>query len=110
MLSVCTCICTCEFGFVVFYKLGYVLLDFEAFRVDPAASILSLKGNALIGVLGGLVHTAQRYFKQKKAQLPSPKTIETKIYGGITGCGISNLPDCQDESSFNSNINTQSVN
>ena len=67
-------------GFIVFYKLGYVLLDFEAFRIDPAASILSLKGNALTGVLGGLLHTAQRYFKQKKAQLPSPKTIETKIF------------------------------
>jgi len=65
------------FGFVLFYKLVYILFNFSAFTGDTQGFILSLEGNFPGGVAGAALLAWMRYRELKKAQLPKPEmTIE----------------------------------
>lgn len=68
------------FGFLVGWKGAYIAQNFAEFQLDPAALLLSSKGNILFGILATLAFAAFRYWEQKKEQLPKPKTIIETLY------------------------------
>lgn len=60
------------FGFIIGFKLPYILLHFDEFRPDPAAILLSGRGTLLWGVLGAALFGFLRYWDHRKRQLPKP--------------------------------------
>src|SRR5688572_3621959 len=64
------------FGFIIGFKLPYILQHFEEFRPDPAAILLSTKGTLLWGIAGAALFGFLRYWDHRKRQLPKPVTKE----------------------------------
>ena len=60
-------------GFVLGFKFFYIFSHFPEFQEDPAAVVLSLKGNWLGGIVVGALFAVIKYFEKKKEQLPEPK-------------------------------------
>jgi len=67
-------------GFFLGFKFLYISQNFPEFKLDPAAIVLSLKGNWIGGLLGGLLFGGLKYWEQKKAQLPKPKKTVVDVY------------------------------
>lgn len=67
------------FGFIIGFKLPYILQHFDEFRPDPAAILLSGKGTLLWGLLGAALFGFLRYWDHKKRQLPKPVIKEELI-------------------------------
>jgi len=71
------------FGFIVFYKLIYVILNFSVFIEDTQHYLLSADGNIIGGILGGAAFAFFKYYEKeaerKKYQLDEPKKF-TEIY------------------------------
>ena len=67
-------------GFIVGFKGGLVLSDFEVFRLDPAAAILSTKGNFLLGILSLIVFAGFKYWEINKNALPKPIIEKKSIF------------------------------
>ncbi|HUR31992.1 MAG TPA: prolipoprotein diacylglyceryl transferase family protein [Saprospiraceae bacterium] len=67
------------FGFILGFKLPYVMQHFEEFRPDPASVILSTKGYLIWGILSGLFFGFLRYWDHRKKQLPKPIITEVKV-------------------------------
>jgi len=82
-------------GFVIGYKLFYIFYNFEVFRLNPAGSIFSTKGNFLGGVLIGLVYFAYTYWdlknnnnstdKSKTVIHPYERTGDITILAAVSG-------------------------
>lgn len=68
------------FGFVLFYKLVFIALNFSAFEGDTQGFILSLEGNFLGGILGAAILGWMRYSEVKKAQLDKPVMVTEKTH------------------------------
>jgi len=67
------------FGFIIGFKLPYILQHFEDFKPDPASILLSAKGTLLWGLLGAAVFGFLKYWDHKKRQLPKPQVKEVTI-------------------------------
>lgn len=67
-------------GFILFYKLVYIVLNFSAFEANTPALILSLHGNLFGGIIGGVVMGWIRYREKKKEQLDKPKWINQVMH------------------------------
>lgn len=65
-------------GFVLIYKLSYILLHFSEFTQDTQSFILSTKGNFAAGLAGAVLFAYMNYREKKKQQLPKPE-LETVI-------------------------------
>ena len=66
------------FGFIIGFKLVYILQNFGAFQEDAAAVLLSLKGTAWSGILLGLVFAGYKYWEKNRRKLPKPvERLET---------------------------------
>ena len=63
-------------GFIIGYKLLFIVLDFSSFQADAAGVLLSGKGNFLGGLLGALVYGGFQYYEKKKKALPKPKEVK----------------------------------
>lgn len=68
------------FGFAFGYKLGYVFIHFAAFKANPAAVLISLKGNWYWGIALGLFWAFLNYVDRKRQVLPEPKEEIREIY------------------------------
>ena len=68
------------FGFILFYKLVYVALNFSAFSGDTQGFILSLQGNFPGGIAGAALLGWMRYREMKKAQLEKPEWVTEKLH------------------------------
>ena len=68
------------FGFIVGFKLLYVIFNYQEFVGDTQGVLLSLKGNLLSGIVLGIAMAYMRYREKEKSRLPEPKTIDEIIF------------------------------
>ena len=67
-------------GFIIGYKLIYVLFNYSEFVNDTQGFILSLKGNFIGGIILACISAYLRYREKEKQILPDPEWIEEKVY------------------------------
>jgi len=67
-------------GFVLGFKLLYIILNYGLFTADPQGTIISSKGNFIGGILTGIALAVWKYYDKKKQQLPEPKTEEVLVW------------------------------
>ena len=63
-------------GFVIGYKILYIILDFAAFKNDAAGVILSSKGNLIGGIIGLIAFAFWKWYESNQAKLDVPKQSE----------------------------------
>lgn len=68
------------FGFILGSKIFYAIFNKEEFFSDPQASLLSLKGNLLGGIIWALGAIIWKYFESKKQELKEPKEVDIKVF------------------------------
>lgn len=61
------------FGFIVGFKGFYIYQHFAEFQQDPAAVLLSSKGNLLGGILLAIIFAGILYWDKKGKHCPSQK-------------------------------------
>lgn len=66
--TVITLIINFVIGFIIGFKLFFMFSNFDAFKADPAAILLSGKGNIIGGIIIGLVYFAYTYWDLKKTK------------------------------------------
>ena len=64
-------------GFVLGFKILYIIQHFADFKIDPAEVILSTKGNWVGGVIGAILLAGLKYWEKKRMERTPPveKTI-----------------------------------
>jgi len=67
------------FGFVLGFKVPYIVQHFDAFKPDPAKMIFSGEGMMLYGILGAALFGGLKYWDKKKRQLARPIIKDTLI-------------------------------
>jgi prolipoprotein diacylglyceryl transferase len=67
------------FGFIIGFKLPYILQHFEEFKPDPASILLSGKGTWLWGILAAAFFGFLKYWDSRKRQLPKPQIREIMV-------------------------------
>lgn len=67
------------FGFIIGFKLPYILQHFDEFRPDPASILLSAKGTFLWGLAGAALLGFLRYWDHRKKQLDKPVIKEVMV-------------------------------
>ncbi len=67
------------FGFIIGFKLPYILQHFDQFKPDPASILLSAKGTFLWGILAAGFFGFLRYWDSRKKQLPKPLIKEVTV-------------------------------
>ncbi|HKR03193.1 MAG TPA: prolipoprotein diacylglyceryl transferase family protein [Bacteroidia bacterium] len=68
------------FGFIIGYKLLYVILNYSEFVNDTQGFILSAKGNFIGGIALAIGSVYLRYSEKKKQKLAVPEWVEEKVY------------------------------
>ncbi len=68
------------FGFIIFFKLVYIVLNFSSFTQDTQGFILSTQGNFIGGIAGAILLAYMRYREKKKEQLPKPEWITQTLH------------------------------
>ncbi len=63
-------------GFLLAYKLSYIVLNFTEFRLDAAGVLLSTSGYLWIGILGALIFAGWRYYELKKSKLAEKRVVD----------------------------------
>ncbi len=63
-------------GFIIFFKLGEALFNYDALVADPQHFIFSTQGNPLFGLIGAVLFGYQRYREKEKDRLDEPKMVE----------------------------------
>ncbi|MEM8906681.1 MAG: prolipoprotein diacylglyceryl transferase family protein [Bacteroidota bacterium] len=67
-------------GFFLGFKFVYILQYFSDFQLDPAAVILSTRGNWLGGLGGAMFFAGLKYWEKKSAQVDRPVEKEVLIH------------------------------
>ena len=67
-------------GFLLGFKVAYVINNFAEFKADAAGVIFSSKGNVLIGIVSLLVFGGYVYWLGIKNKLEKPKLVKEVIY------------------------------
>ncbi|MFK8104480.1 MAG: prolipoprotein diacylglyceryl transferase [Saprospiraceae bacterium] len=69
-------------GFLLGFKVLYIVTNFPEFQADAASVILSAKGSLLGGILGAIILAGLRYWEKDKAKLDKPveKTLKVHPY------------------------------
>lgn len=67
-------------GFLIGYKLLYIIFNFTAFTEDTQGFLLSTKGNLIGGVILGALGAYLKYREKEKAKLPEPKWVEEPMH------------------------------
>ena len=68
------------FGFIIGFKLVYLAMNFPEFKLNPAAVLLSTKGNLIAGLLAALGFGFYRYWDAKRNSLDKAVTKEVDIH------------------------------
>ncbi len=64
-------------GFILGFKLGLFVVDFNGTTADLPAAIFSTKGNWLIGLIGAILLAGLNYYEKRKQQLAT--TISKQV-------------------------------
>ncbi len=67
------------FGFIIGFKLPYILQHFDQFKPDPASVLLSAKGTLIWGILAAAFFGFLRFWDSRKKQLPKPLIKEVTV-------------------------------
>lgn len=69
-------------GFIIGYKLIGLIIESSAQTAgfDPMNYLFTIKGHFIGGIALAVVMAWMRYREKKKEELPTPKTIEEKVY------------------------------
>jgi prolipoprotein diacylglyceryl transferase len=67
------------FGFIIGFKLPYIVQHFDQFKPDPASVLLSTKGTLVWGVLAAAFFGFLKYWDHRKRQLAKPVIREELI-------------------------------
>jgi len=68
------------FGFIIGYKLVYVVLNYSEFVNDTQGFILSAKGSFIGGAVVAAISVYLRYYEKEKQKLATPEWVEEKVY------------------------------
>ncbi|TAK30392.1 MAG: hypothetical protein EPO28_18810 [Saprospiraceae bacterium] len=68
------------FGFLVGFKVVYIVQHFQEFKGDAAGVLLSAKGSFLAGLAFAAVFAAMRWWEKKKQALPKPRVQVIDVY------------------------------
>ncbi|MEZ4958610.1 MAG: prolipoprotein diacylglyceryl transferase [Saprospiraceae bacterium] len=68
------------FGFIIGFKVLYIINNFEAFQADAAGVMFSSKGSWLAGIGMAAIMVGVKYWERKKHQLPKPKEVTVSVY------------------------------
>jgi len=66
-------------GFLMGFKILFLILNYQAFVYDPQGSILSLEGNWIGGLILGIGMAYYVYYDKKKHALPEVKIETVKV-------------------------------
>jgi phosphatidylglycerol---prolipoprotein diacylglyceryl transferase len=94
-------------GFIFFGKGVYMAQNFDQYRTDPAAGILSLEFHWLAGIVGAVLFAGLIWWDARRKQLPEPKETIIQAWphdriseitvwaaiGGILGAKVFDLFD-----------------
>ena len=80
-LNVVNLVLNTLFGFIIGYKLLYLILNRDIATTDPPAFILSAQGSLIGGIILGAVFAffQVRDYRKEKATFPEKKSVVTKI-------------------------------
>ncbi len=78
-LSILDVALTALLGFLVGYKLGYIVSDYNLFVEDTEAILLNTKGSWIGGVIGATILGFWNYKEAKAKELPTPTTSTINI-------------------------------
>jgi phosphatidylglycerol---prolipoprotein diacylglyceryl transferase len=68
------------FGFLIGFKILYIIFNYSEFANDPASVIISAKGNFIGGIIVGAVAAYLAYREKKKQQLDKPVTKQELVH------------------------------
>ncbi len=68
------------FGFILGFKLLYIVQNFPAFQANPAGVVLSGLGNWLGGFLGLAILVGLKYWESNRNKLPTPRERVNEVY------------------------------
>ncbi len=68
------------FGFILGFKVVYIIQHFGEFQRDASDVLLSGKGNWLAGIAAAALFAAMRWWEKKKLALPKPKVQTVQVY------------------------------
>lgn len=66
-------------GFIICFKLVYILFNYSEFAEDTQGVILSGKGNWLAGIIGAAVMGYYKYREGQKNKLPQPEEVTQRV-------------------------------
>jgi prolipoprotein diacylglyceryltransferase len=69
-------------GFILGFKLGFLLTNFNEATANFGSMILSKQGNWWLGIIGAVAIAYWYYNDNKKQQLPEPKEVSTTLTPG----------------------------
>ncbi|RVU02612.1 diacylglyceryl transferase [Mucilaginibacter limnophilus] len=67
-------------GFVLSYKLVYIIINYKAFSVGHREILFSIQGNWITGIAGSIIWGYWIYRDRKKEQLSVPRTIKKVVH------------------------------
>lgn len=68
------------FGFLLGFKILYIIFNYTEFTIDPPSIVLSIKGNFIGGVILAAVFAYYTYQEKEKSKLAKPVTKNIQIY------------------------------
>lgn len=68
------------FGFLLGFKILYIVFNYAEFTIDPPAVVLSIKGNFIGGLIMAAVFAYYTYKEKEKTKLPKPVTKNIELY------------------------------
>lgn len=68
------------FGFIIGFKIVYIVFNWAELNNDPQGVLLSGKGNWFGGIIGAAIVAYWAYAENKKTVLPQPKKQKVKVH------------------------------
>lgn len=67
-------------SFLVFYKIGGLIVDYREFSGCPQCYIMSLKGSWLVGIITAIIYTLWTYYDKQKKKLDNPAEEKSLVH------------------------------
>lgn len=67
-------------GFVLFYKLGWIVQHLSEFTRAPEQFIANTQGNLWAGIIGAVAMGAYFYYDKNRQALPHPQQVQEMVY------------------------------